>query len=56
MIRVDKAKCLACGMCVLSCPQEAPQLEGETVAIDAAKCIECGQCIESCPQEALSDE
>jgi Fe-S-cluster-containing hydrogenase component 2 len=43
-------------MCVLSCPQEAPRLEGDKLIIDVEKCIECGQCVESCPQGALSDE
>ncbi len=56
MIKVDSSKCIACGLCVASCPQEAPHLEGEKLVIDATKCIECGQCVESCPQGALSDE
>ncbi len=57
MIKVDRAKCIGCGLCVASCPQGAPRLEGdEVVVIDVAKCIECGQCVESCPQEALRDE
>lgn len=42
-------ECLACGICVDGCPNNAI-FEGEVIYyIDPEKCDDCGTCIEVCP-------
>ena len=50
---VDKNKCIACSVCVGSCPFGAIEM-GDSAAMITDKCTECGACIESCPVEAIS--
>lgn len=55
MYRVDASKCIGCGVCVASCSQGAPRLEGDVAVIDPDLCIECGTCATLCPQEAIGE-
>jgi NADH-quinone oxidoreductase subunit I len=49
--------CLACGICVSSCPNEAisiTSLDGEKrLKIDADRCTGCGICVKECPVQIL---
>ena len=61
MIRIDKEKCIGCGICGDVCPRHIP----ETVLKDGIKstiislerrnlCMACGQCTAVCPNGAIS--
>ncbi|MFX0057778.1 MAG: 4Fe-4S binding protein [Candidatus Hodarchaeota archaeon] len=65
-IKIDKEKCIGCGICVKICPNNAipnQNLEGK-IRIktedlipkipNALKCSYCGTCIYMCPTEAIS--
>jgi ferredoxin len=56
---VDKAMCIACGLCVRICPYGALSITRDeagkrTSTVDAEKCHLCGLCVASCPQRAQS--
>ena len=49
---VDAGKCVACGVCVDTCPMSAITLE-DVAVVDAGACVDCGACTGECPQEAI---
>ena len=49
-------ECLACGICIDECPEEAIS-EGDPIyVIDPEKCTDCGTCEPECPVDAISAE
>jgi len=52
---VNESKCLHCGGCVGSCPQNAIFLN-DFVLVFSDKCNRCGRCVKLCPVEALKLE
>lgn len=46
-------RCIACGECVLLCPEKALMLENGRVQRDNEHCTRCGICAEVCPTEAI---
>ena len=52
-LRWQREKCIACGICVVSCPNKALRLDTSCVSIDDILCIRCGKCAEACPTLAL---
>ena len=55
MLKIDKEKCNACGLCVKTCPFGAiAVLDGVAQTNDL--CTLCGACVNVCPQAALGIE
>ena len=49
-------ECIACGICLPECSEEAIS-EGDPIyKIDAGKCTDCGTCKDSCPSDAIFEE
>jgi MinD superfamily P-loop ATPase len=54
MAKVNKDKCMKCGMCIDVCPFEAPFIGEEGKAeIEESQCENCGACVRVCPGEAI---
>ena len=67
-IRFDDNKshhCVACGLCVRTCPSHVIKLQGEKAKagerkhgrqyfIDFTKCSLCGLCVDVCPEKTLT--
>jgi electron transfer flavoprotein alpha subunit len=53
MIKIDKSKCVGCGLCVQSCPLGMITLETRT-AVASANCVCCGSCLRECKAGAIS--
>lgn len=49
---VDPAKCTACGICWLYCP-EPSIVKGKPYRIDYRYCKGCGICAHECPVKAI---
>ncbi|MEW6409800.1 MAG: 4Fe-4S binding protein, partial [Nitrospirota bacterium] len=47
--------CIACGICVKTCPFEAIVMENNLARIDLDKCRACGLCVTKCPTNAIMD-
>ncbi len=47
--------CIACGICVRTCPVDAIKIDNNLARIDHAKCIVCGLCVKKCPTNAIHD-
>lgn len=63
--KLDKSKCIGCGICANTCPNCAIKIVRARVSKDSTKtrwfpeidvghCLFCGLCIDQCPQDALS--
>lgn len=51
-MRYLEKRCVRCGDCVMKCPIEAIDLDGNTVTIDREICIVCGTCVANCKSGA----
>ena len=59
---VDEERCIGCGQCIASCPEDAISFapgklskDGRKIAvIDKAKCIGCGECLTVCKPKAVN--
>jgi uncharacterized protein len=49
----DHDKCVACGQCVMNCPEQAISLDTGKAVIDGSACIGCGQCVAACVYGAM---
>ena len=47
------AGCIACGMCVKACENDAIKLENNVAIIDPNKCTNCGKCKDACKRKAI---
>ena len=46
----DTKRCVACGVCTLTCPREAISIfKGCYAVVDESKCVGCGLCEKACP-------
>ncbi len=61
-VSVEESRCSGCGICVMTCPYEAPHLVEKEVGgeldrlseVDANLCMGCGICVAACPMGAIS--
>ena len=56
-LRLDREKCLGCGMCAVVCPHRVFRIENKNKKariVDRDACMECGACALNCTQEAIS--
>ncbi|MBR2831953.1 MAG: 4Fe-4S binding protein [Oscillospiraceae bacterium] len=53
--RIDKEKCVGCGLCADTCPQGIISEEDGHYVIDEESCVSCGACAGECPQEAIAE-
>ena len=53
-MKVNYNRCLHCGGCVGSCPQNAIYLNDYILEFNNDLCNGCGRCIKLCPVAALS--
>lgn len=53
---VDIQACVSCGLCAMSCPCGAIQVDRKekTWTINRFDCVQCGYCVTVCPPKALS--
>lgn len=49
----DRTRCVGCGSCALSCPQDAIRMEGGRPTFDLVRCDGCRACERACLQEAI---
>jgi len=54
--RVDREKCVACGICAAFCQFEALKLKNNRIEIDESRCLGCGVCVTKCKEGARSLE
>lgn len=64
VLKLDRAKCIACGLCAMACPNRVIDLVGETgedkkkrlttYVYHTGLCLYCNLCLEACPTQALS--
>jgi ferredoxin-type protein NapH len=50
LLKVDKNKCINCGICKKICSMQLPVNE----ILHKPDCIKCGRCVDVCPKNALS--
>ncbi len=50
---VDQDKCVGCGVCISSCPEDAISMGNDKATISQDKCTFCAKCFSACPQEAI---
>lgn len=53
VVKACKTGCIACGICVKNCPQEAIFLRNNVARIDYTKCNGCGTCVDKCPKKVI---
>ena len=53
VVKVCTTSCIACGMCVKACENDAIKLENNVAVIDPDKCINCGKCKGVCKRKAI---
>ncbi len=50
-VRIDKSKCVGCGLCAKSC--KASCIDFKNHKIDYSRCVVCGDCLGNCHKGAL---
>jgi NAD-dependent dihydropyrimidine dehydrogenase PreA subunit len=53
-MRIEKEKCITCGLCVPYCPVEAISMD-DVAVIDQDECVDCGSCLRAgvCPVDCI---
>ena len=52
--KVDSDKCVGCGKCAESCPQQIIKIKNKKAKFPRRGCISCFCCQEMCPVKAIS--
>ena len=54
---VNRAVCVACGVCMKACPRKAISIHrGCYAVVDAEKCVGCGICAKACPAGCIASK
>ena len=54
---VNQAVCVACGVCLKTCPRGALTIHrGCYAVVEAEKCVGCGLCAKACPAGCISTQ
>ncbi len=54
-LKIDKEKCIECGLCEKKCPMDLPIVSyKESGQMSDRDCLKCSECINVCPNNALS--
>ncbi len=53
-LKLDKSKCISCGMCERNCKSEC--INAKNKQLDFSKCVLCFNCANKCPKDAISFE
>ena len=55
MAVVDRRVCVACGVCMKSCPRGAISIyRGCYAVVEGEKCVGCGLCGKACPAGCIA--
>jgi Pyruvate/2-oxoacid:ferredoxin oxidoreductase delta subunit len=52
--KVDKDKCISCGLCIMACPWNALHFVEKKATVNTDLCYGCSLCTSLCPTKALS--
>lgn len=52
---IDTDECIACGVCVDSCPAGVLELQDVATVADEDSCVACGACQDACPAGAITE-
>ena len=52
---IDADECIACGVCVDSCPAGVLEVNDVAVVTDEDSCVGCGACQDACPAGAITE-
>ena len=52
---IDADECIACGVCVDTCPCGVLDLGDVAEVVDEDACIACGACLDACPSGAITE-
>ena len=51
---VNFRRCVACGVCLKTCPRQAIHIEhGCFASVSPEKCVGCGLCAKACPADCI---
>lgn len=51
----DQKICVACGVCLKTCPKEAISIyKGCFAQVDETRCVGCGLCAKACPAGCIA--
>jgi pyruvate formate lyase activating enzyme len=53
-ILFNRQRCIACGDCVVACPNDAVAIEASGTRLDRQRCMGCGECARVCPTKAVA--
>lgn len=55
-VEIDIENCITCGLCKMSCPSGAIQVDkaAGTWTINRFDCVQCGYCVVKCPKKCLN--
>jgi len=48
-VRIDKEKCIRCGLCNKTCPMNVEIMDAKNEKITDIECINCNECVNVCP-------